>query len=86
MSNKFTINLVRSRNAKDCERALRQAYGLLLDTPCSSKVTAPSVDFDGETREAGWWVSSKNDDFCILPQGKETPIETMKKNNNTTPS
>jgi hypothetical protein len=76
MSNKFTINLVRSKNAKDCERALRQAYGLLLDTPCSNKEPAPTCKtLAGKQGRADGETSTDKDDAFTLYHQKDKPIE-----------
>jgi hypothetical protein len=53
-------------NAKTEAAILAKVYKLILTWP--EQETAPSVDFDGETREAGRWVSSVEDDSIhILP-------------------
>jgi hypothetical protein len=54
-------------NARTEAAILAKVYRLILSWP-DPKETTPSVDFDGETREAGRWVSSVEDDSIhILP-------------------
>jgi hypothetical protein len=57
-------------NARTEAAILAKVYRLILSWP-DPKETTPSVDFDGETREAGRWVSSVEDDAYLFYHPRE---------------